>query len=49
MTLLFWIDLIMLFGHHMKNIILDLSDDQERFVIDGKKDDVVGVITTYIS
>ena len=33
----------------MKVSILDPTDSQETFVIDGKKDEVVGVITTYIS
>lgn len=34
---------------YTKTTILDLKDDQAKFVIDGKKDDVVEVITTYIS
>ena len=34
---------------YMKVMILDPSDDQEKFVINGNKDEVVGVITTYIS
>jgi hypothetical protein len=32
-----------------KVVIPDPKDDQVKFVIDGKKDEVVGVITTYIS
>ena len=33
----------------MKVSIPDLSDDQVKFIIDRKKNEVVGVITTYIS
>jgi len=33
----------------MNTVILDPTDDQERFVVDGKKDQDVGVIMTYIS
>jgi len=32
-----------------KTAVPDPKDDQQKFVIDGKKDEVVGVITTYIS
>jgi hypothetical protein len=34
---------------YTKVSILDPSDAQEKFVVDEKKDEVVGVITTYIS
>ena len=34
---------------YTKTTILDLTEDHERFFIDGKKYEVVGVITTYIS
>jgi hypothetical protein len=34
---------------YMKTVIPDPTDDQEKFVVDGKKDEVVGVIMTYIS
>jgi hypothetical protein len=34
---------------YMKIVILDTTYDQAKIVFDGKKDDVVGVITTYIS
>jgi hypothetical protein len=34
---------------YTKVVIPDPTDDQEKFVVDGKKDEVVGVITTYIS
>jgi hypothetical protein len=30
-------------------VVLDPKDDSRKFIIDGKKDDVVGVVTTYIS
>jgi hypothetical protein len=33
---------------YMKVIILDPIDNQTKFIVDGKKDEVVGVITTYI-
>jgi hypothetical protein len=32
-----------------KVVIPDPTDDQEKFIVDGKKDEVVGVIMTYIS
>ena len=35
--------------HYMRVSILDLSDDQEKFVIDKNKNEFVGIITTYIS
>jgi hypothetical protein len=34
---------------YMKTVILDPIDDQEKFIVDGNKDEVVGVIMTYIS
>jgi hypothetical protein len=34
---------------YTKTVIPDPMDDQMKFVVDGKKDEVVGVITTYIS
>jgi hypothetical protein len=34
---------------YMKSMILDPINDQTNFIVDGKKDKVVGVITTYIS
>lgn len=34
---------------YMKTMIPNPTDDYEKFVVDGKKDEVVGVITTYIS
>jgi hypothetical protein len=34
---------------YMKVVIPDPTDDQEKFIVDGKKDEVVGVIMTYIS
>jgi hypothetical protein len=34
---------------YTKVVILDLKDDQVKFVVDGKKDEAIGVITTYIS
>jgi len=34
---------------HTNIVILDQTDDQEKCVIDGKKNDVVGVIMIYIS
>lgn len=34
---------------YMKTTILDSSDVATKFVVDGKKDEVVGVSTTYIS
>jgi hypothetical protein len=33
----------------MKIVIPDPTNDQEKFIVDGKKDEVVGVIMTYIS
>jgi hypothetical protein len=33
----------------IETTILDLKDDQQKCIIDGKKDDTIGVITTYIS
>jgi hypothetical protein len=33
----------------MKIVIPDPTDDHEKFIVDGKKDEVVGVIMTYIS
>jgi hypothetical protein len=33
----------------MKVVIPYPTDDQEKFVVDGKMDEAVGVITTYIS
>ena len=33
----------------MKVLIPDLSNAQENFSIDGKKDATIGIITTYIS
>ena len=35
--------------HYEKVVILDLSHALAKFVIDGKKDEVVGIIMTYIS
>ena len=35
-------------GQYTKVSILDTNDGQDNFVIDGKKDEAVGVITTYI-
>jgi hypothetical protein len=32
----------------MKIAILDPIDNHAKFIVDGKKDEVVGVITTYI-
>jgi hypothetical protein len=34
---------------YMKVVIPDPTDDQVKFVVDGKKDEAVGVIMTYIS
>jgi len=34
---------------YMHISILDPTDDEEKFVVDGKKDEVVRVITAYIS
>ena len=34
---------------YTKILILDMSDAQEKFVVDRKKGEAVGVITTYIS
>jgi hypothetical protein len=34
---------------YMKTVILDPTDDQEIFYVDGKKDEAIGIITTYIS
>jgi hypothetical protein len=34
---------------YTETAILDPTDDQAQFVVDGKKDKVVGVITNYIS
>lgn len=34
---------------YTKVSILDPSDDQAKFIINGKKDEAIGVITTYIS
>lgn len=33
---------------YMKNAILDLSNYQVKFFIDGKKDEVIRIITSYI-
>jgi hypothetical protein len=33
----------------MKTVILDPTDDQAKFIADGKKDEDVGAIMTYIS
>ena len=35
--------------NYSKDVILYLFDASSKFVVDGKKDEVVGVITTYIS
>jgi hypothetical protein len=34
---------------YMKIVILDPTNDQAKFNVNGKKDEVVGVIMTYIS
>jgi hypothetical protein len=34
---------------HTKVLIPDPTNDQTKFLVDGKMDEVVGVITTYIS
>jgi hypothetical protein len=34
---------------YTKVMIPDPTDDHAKFIVDGKKDEVVGVITTYIS